>query len=508
MEYLVTAEEMKRYDAVTIRKIGIPSLVLMERAALAVMEEIAAVCQEGTALILAGTGNNGGDGLALARLLAERGFQVEVLVCGDPGRATEEWKKEASILSNYPVKFEPEGMSPGRKPLRKEYTVLVDALFGVGLSREVTGEYRERIEQFNGLCGYKVAVDIPSGIHSDTGRICGCAVKADLTVCLGIGKRGLYLYPGCEYCGAVKVKEIGIGKAAFRDSLPGMFRYTEEIEKLLPPRKGSGNKGTFGKVLLAAGSRNMAGAAVLAARGCYGSGAGMVRVATPECNRTILQAAVPEALLWTYEEEREGLPSKPDLDWADVLAAGPGLGTGECAYQLLRYMLEQSGKPLVIDADGLNLLAKHPSLMELAASQGRAGRKMVLTPHMGELSRLTGESIAEIRLHPAESVMGLAGKLHCVVAGKDARTFICQEGRPVCLNTTGNSGMATAGSGDVLAGMIAGLLAQGMEAFEAASAGVYWHGMSGDAAAAVSGEYGVTASGILEHMTCVGESMY
>lgn len=506
MEYLVTAEEMKRYDRVTIGEIGIPALVLMERAALAVMEEIAAVCRGGRVLILAGVGNNGGDGLALARLLAERGYQVEVAVCGDPGRATEEWKTQEAVLRNYPVRIMQEGMSAGRKTLGKEYTILVDALFGVGLSREVSGKYREQIEQFNGLSGYKIAVDVPSGIHSDTGEVCGCAVKADLTVCLGMAKRGLYFYPGCEYCGIVKVKEIGIGEAAFRGVLPQMYRYTERIEDLLPVRKGNGNKGTFGKVLLAAGSRNMAGAAVLAARGCYKSGAGMVKVATPECNRIVLQAAVPEALLWTYGEENEDMLQESDLertaDWADVLAVGPGLGTGEGAYRLLKLLLERSGQPIVIDADGLNLLAEYPDLKDLAASRTACGRRVVLTPHLGELSRLTGESIHEIRFHPVDSVMGLARRLHCVVAGKDARTVICQEGRQICLNTTGNSGMATAGSGDVLAGMIAGLLAQGMEPFEAAAVGVYWHGLAGDAAAAACGEYGVTAYGITEHIIC------
>lgn len=492
MEYLVTAQEMKQYDENTIRRIGIPALVLMERAALAVREEIGARRLAGisgtgqkTALILAGCGNNGADGLALARLLAEDGWEVEAVLGGSGEKASQQWRTQRSILENYPVKT-------GSKPRHQEYTILIDALFGVGLSREVLGEYAEMVGRFNDSRGYKIALDVPSGIHSDTGQELGCSVKADLTVTFGFGKRGLFLGEGRRCAGEIAVRNIGIGPVCFFGQEPGCFRYTETPLQLLPERAADGNKGTFGKVLLAAGSKNMAGAAVLAARSCYRTGAGMVKVITPECNRVILQTAVPEALLGDETDFDSGMA------WADVIAVGPGMGTDGRGEGLLRTALSRSRLPLVIDADGLNLLAASSGLQELAAGQGAQGRPVVLTPHVGELARLCGSSAARCREDLPGCAMELARKLNCVVVCKDARTFTCKPGKPICMNTVGNSGMATAGSGDVLTGIITGLLAQGMDPFEAAGVGVYLHGLAGDAAAGLKGERGMTAGDIIE----------
>ena len=501
MEYLVTAEEMKRYDAATIEKIGIPSLVLMERAALSVYEEIIAAYDEIVAaydesmavelskkqkvLIMCGCGNNGADGLALARMLSGS-FQVEVVILGNPEKATAEWKTQYEILQHFPVRT-------GRKPQGEEYDILVDAIFGVGLSREVSGDYAEMIRWFNQAEGFKIAVDVPSGIHSDTGRLMGCGVKADFTVCFAFGKRGLFFYPGCEYAGKVVIKDIGIEEIAFGEKVPGMFRFTEEIGTLLPVRENSGNKGTFGKVLLAAGTRDMAGAAVLSAKSCYRAGAGMVKVLTPECNRVILQTTVPEALLATSLPEKDSQERQRFLQWPDVLALGPGLGTDERAYQVLYTFLKESSLPMVIDADGLNLLSQHEEFMELVREQGAAGRELILTPHAGELARLCRITIDKVKESPVEIASGLAKDLHCVIVSKDAWTLICKSGEPVCMNTVGNNGMAVAGSGDVLTGIIAGLLAQGKNAWEAATVGVYLHGLAGDAAAERLGRYGMTA---------------
>lgn len=487
MEYLVTSQEMKQYDEATIERIGIPALVLMERAALSVREEInrRVTREKGTVLILAGCGNNGADGLALARLLQEEGWSVEVVCCSNVEKATAQWKTQRAILENYPVKT-------GSKPQMLEYNILIDALLGVGLSREVQGEYERLIRWFNGADGYKIALDVPSGIHSDTGRTMGCAVKADLTVTFAFAKRGLFLEDGRKCCGEVAVKDIGIGSAVFFGQEPGMFRYTESARQLLPARATDGNKGTFGKVLIVAGNKSMAGAAVLAARSCYRTGAGMVRVISPQCNRGILAGSVPEALFGDETDLEKG------LEWADVIAIGPGLGTDGRGKGLLNTVLVHSRLPLVIDADGLNLLAVSPKLQELTASVGKEGRSVILTPHVGELARLCDSSIAACRENLLECAMGLAERLNCVIVCKDARTFTCRPGRPVCMNTAGNSGMATAGSGDVLTGVVAGLLAQGMEGFDAASAGVYLHALAGDAAAARTGEHGLMAGDIAE----------
>ncbi len=491
MEYLLTAKEMQYYDRTTIDAIGIPASVLMERAALGVCEEILKFHKETgkkscSVLILCGCGNNGADGLALARLLSGH-MKVEAVTAGDPEKDTELWKMQAEILTHYPVKT-------GSKPLADEYDILVDALFGVGLSREIGGDYADLIRWFNERNGFKIAVDVPSGINSDSGKVMGCAAKCDLTVSFAFGKRGLYFYPGCQFAGKVVVKDIGIGENAFGTQMPGMFRYCNELTALLPERAADGNKGTFGKVLIAAGSKNMAGAAVLAAEACYRTGAGMVKVLTPDCNREILQRSVPEALLCT---DAGGQPDH----WPDVLAAGPGLGTDSWGYEILRSFLENSSLPLVIDADGLNLLALHRELMDLLASQCRDGRKVILTPHVGEIARLCGCTVDAVKEYPVDTAIGLAQKLNCVIVNKDARTLTCQADKPVCLNTTGNSGMAVAGSGDVLTGIIAGLLAQGAAPFSAASVGVYLHGHAGDAAAKAFGERSMTASDIISKVS-------
>lgn len=491
MRYLVSAAEMKRYDRNTIDKIGIPQCVLMERAALAAVEQVLRQCGGGEgrkrALIMAGMGNNGGDGLAAGRLLAEKGYRVEIWSVGDQKKASPQRKEQLRILGSYPVEYTD---TPGRQ----EYDVIIDALFGVGLSRNVEGEAAEAIALFNRLGGWKLALDIPSGIDSDTGAVRGCAAQADMTVTFGFCKRGIVLYPGCGYAGEVKIADIGISGRSFFGKDPEMYAFDETVEELLPKRSGSGNKGTFGKILLAAGSEYMAGAAILAARAAYRAGAGMVKVLSPEANRIILQQTVPEALLGRRENLEE------DMEWADVLAAGPGLGKSEEALCLLRTLIQESGKPLVVDADGLNLIAMHPDLRNTLAKQGEEGRKIVLTPHVGELARLMGKTTAVCAAALPEYAGELAREIHGIVAAKDARSFICGAGHPVCVNLCGNSGMATAGSGDVLAGIIAGLLAQGMEAFEAAAVGVYVHAKAGDRAARELGEHACMAGDIIERI--------
>lgn len=489
MRYLISAAEAKRYDDNTIEKIGIPACVLMERAALSAVEAIEEHLggQKGRrhVLIMAGTGNNGGDGLAAARLLAEKGYRVEIWCIGDRRNATGQWEQQMRILESYPVEW------PDH-PRRQDYDVLVDALFGVGLSREVEGIYADAIETFRKLEGWKLAMDMPSGIDADRGQVLGHAVKADMTVTFGFCKRGLALYPGCGYAGEVRIADIGIGERSFLDRKPEMYAYDEDPASLLPERGGNGNKGTFGKVLLVAGSVNMAGAAVLAARAAYRMGAGMVKVITPAKNRIVIQQAVPEALLGTEDDLAES------MEWADCLAIGPGLGRGKRALSCLERVIHEGGKPLLVDADGLNLLAAQPRLRSMLAAQGMEGRTVVLTPHVGELARLTGREIAECGRDLPSAGMELAESLRVTVAAKDARSFICEEGHGICVNLSGNSGMATAGSGDVLAGIIAALMAQGMEGFKAASVGAYVHGRAGDRVAQRVGEYACMAGDIAQ----------
>lgn len=524
MKYLVNAAEMRRADKFTTEEIGIPAMILMERAALAAQASIEKYCRrleggpepqgrfgskgrfgsEGrfgndgrpgskgrpgserrTVLVMAGTGNNGGDGLALARLLSGADFRVEVWIVGDEARASELWTRQREILEHYPVIF-------CTKPERTEYTILVDALFGIGLSRDITGVRQEAVELFNGLQGWKIALDIPSGVNSDTGRIMGrSCVTAEETVAFAYCKRGEVLYPGCLAAGKVTVADIGIPEAAFGEEMPDMYALDEEPEALLPKRCPWGNKGTFGKVLLAAGSPGMAGAAVLAAKAAYRAGAGMVRVITPVENRSVIQTAVPEALVGTREEFASY------FGWADVIAIGPGLGKDRQAGSMLAQALAESSRPLLIDGDGLNLAAESLKIRRMLAEQGSTGRSIVLTPHVGELARLLGRTVPEIQERLADYGRDLAMELQTVVAAKDARTFICKTGEPVCVNLSGSSGLATAGSGDVLAGIVSGLMAQGMDACRAACVGAYVHGCMGDKAARQHGEHGCMAGDIV-----------
>jgi NAD(P)H-hydrate epimerase len=492
-QYLVTAEEMQRYDTCTINRIGIPSMVLMERAALAALEEIERRRGPLTGqniLVLAGPGNNGADALALSRLFAGRGANVDVVCRAESTGTKKEWLAWKSILEYYPVRI-------GRNPQPKEYTILIDGLFGSGLNRDMTGDYADYIKYFNQSHGYKVALDMPSGIHTDSGKVMGTAAKCDLTVTFAFPKRGLCLPPGKAYAGEVVCKDIGIGEEAFNGQPPQMYRYVEGTENLLPTRDPEGNKGTFGKVLVVAGSRNMAGAAILAGRGAFRSGAGMVKLLSSPDNRDILQTAVPEALFGTQEDW------DTSLMWADCIAAGSGLGRSEEAVEWISKLITDSDLPLLLDGDALTLLTEHRELGDRLANAGTQGRSIILTPHMGELSRLLRVPMERLKEERVAYVRQLAGQYHCVVIGKDSVTAICGETGPVCLHTAGNSGMATAGSGDVLAGIVAGLLSQIPDPFEAAVRGVYLHGRAGDAAAQAIGEAPLMASDIIEGMTLI-----
>lgn len=505
VKYLVSASEMKQYDKNTIEKIGIPGLVLMERAALSVFQLIRDrgwLSPGGRSLILAGCGNNGGDGLALARLLCEAGMEVEVWTAGREEKATDSWKTQAEILQNYPIKWV-------NKPGADSYSIIIDALFGVGLSRPVEGEFEKALETVQCLKGWKIALDVPSGIDSDTGAVLGNAFRADVTVTFGFEKRGLYLFPGAEYAGEVVLRDVGISERAFLGHEPVMFYLDQKASELFPVRKRNGNKGTFGKALVVAGSFQMAGAAILCARAAYGSGAGMVRTLTCSDNRTIMQESVPEALLGALENEKD---LRDGLSWCDVICIGPGLGQSERAKEVLRIILEESDRPTVVDADALNLLGGDRELGLALKKQGEQGRVLVLTPHLGELKRLyegLSATMPELFDDPAETkgdfwktpwlyAKQLARLFSVVVAAKDARTYVCDKEERICLNVSGNSGMATAGSGDVLAGLLTGFLCQGMEGFAGACQGVRLHGLAGDLAASRHGEHGMMAGDIVE----------
>ncbi|MDY2698908.1 MAG: NAD(P)H-hydrate dehydratase [Lachnospiraceae bacterium] len=502
MKYIVKSREMKAYDEDTINRIGIPSVVLMERAALAVVEELVkSEYHHKRVLIVAGCGNNGGDGLAIGRLLALRGYDVTFCLVGSPEKMTDEAKRQMNIIQNL-------GFSIQSKLKNQEYDMVIDALLGIGLSRDVSGEYLEWIQQINlyrsrGACVY--SVDIPSGICADNGKVMGDAVHADFTVTFGFAKRGHLFYPGKEYTGKLVVSDIGITEKSFEIGEPSAFCYErKDLSWLIPYRRPDGNKGTFGKVLLVAGSRDMSGACVLCGNSILRSGAGMVKMISDICNREILQQTLPEAMLYSYEEKPDEKRVRDSLSWCDVVVVGPGIGTGENAYAIMKLLLENQKLPMIIDADGLNLISEHEELENLAAMREKG--KTIMTPHPGELVRLMHTSMEEYKKNREKLAGDLAEKFGCVVVAKDAVTLVVQcNQNKLYINTSGNDAMATAGSGDVLAGIIGGLTAQGMHPFEAACIGVYLHGIAGENASVKNGKYGVTSSDIIkELMTVMG----
>ena len=493
MKELLTADQMRRSDQRMIRTMQVPSLVLMERAALQCVE---AMKKEGvdltSALIVCGSGNNGGDGFAIARMLLEEGYCPDVVLVGNYDHRSEETRMQMQILENL-------GLSVGNSLPQKEYSVIIDAVFGIGLSREIQGNYADVIEKMNQMGGYKVAVDTPSGVSSDDGRVLGVAFKADLTVTFAFGKIGQILYPGCAYTGKLVIAPIGITRPEFfqEEEICRMFEKAD-VPEILPERKADSNKGSYGKVLMITGSKGMSGAAYLSARAAYLTGAGLVRIYTEESNRAILQELLPEAVLTTYSlEEENSFEKLPELlAWADVVCIGCGLGMEPHSEELLKKVLEMNTKPGVIDADGLNLLAKTGAWGIEQVRKNSSG--YVLTPHMKEMSRLTGYSVQELKDNRRELLRNYTEKVHAVCVLKDSRTLTAAPDKELWINASGNAAMAKAGSGDVLAGMITGLMAQHMEAAYAAVLGVYLHGLSGDHAREELGSYSVLAGDLLK----------
>ena len=486
MRYLPDGGQMKAADTYTIRTLGVPSMVLMERAALKTVEvmEQSGINLE-RALIACGSGNNGGDGFAIARLLHEKKMRPEILFAGQEQSLTDECRcqKEIDERLGIPVFTE----IPDR-----EYTVIIDAVFGVGLSREITGHYRSLIDQLNNMKGSKVAVDIPSGVSSRTGQILGTAFQAELTVSMACVKLGCELFPGKEMAGRTVPVPIGIDPGFFDDKKDVCFTLDREcLPSMLPERKKDSHKGTYGRLLMITGSAGMAGAAYLSAMAAYAVGAGLVRIYTSEDNRVILQQLLPEAVITCYKDYEES-DIRELLEWADTVCIGCGLGQSETSEQILLSVMKYIKAPCVADADALNLLSCHMELLRNVQAP------IILTPHMMEMSRLTGKSVAELKADRVSAAERFAAEYPAVFVLKDSRTIVAEKGRHPFVNLAGNSGMAKAGSGDVLAGVITGLLAQGMSPFESAALGVYLHACGGDEIRDCLGSYSILARDLIQ----------
>ncbi len=506
MRYAVNSEVMKLIDKYTVDTVKIPALVLMERAALEAVNVMKKrVRKEDRILVVCGPGNNGGDGVAAGRILYQQGYHVALLfICGEENFSSQ-MKVQAEIARNL-------GMTVENNNKPDEYNIIIDAIFGVGLSRPVEGVFEEIINEINRCEHIVYSVDIPSGISADTGKVMKAAVRADYTITFGFMKQGLLLYPGADYAGEITVADIGFpGKVPETAGTPA-FYYGREDLQLLPARKDYSHKGTYGRVLVIAGSRGMSGAAYLSAKAAYRTGAGLVKLLTSCVNRDILQTLLPEALFAAYDGDRdEELRDeiKAALAWASVIVIGPGLGKSKEVKELLRLVLNQAAVPLIVDADALNILAEWLDRDQILRPEDRLLKigemlpgNVILTPHLMELSRLTKLPPEAVKDNMIDTARQCSYNSKLVYAIKDARTIVCGNER-LYINSSGNNGMATGGSGDVLTGIIAALIAQGMTSYEAACLGVYIHGLSGDQASDRKGTYALMAGDIIDAIETV-----
>jgi NAD(P)H-hydrate epimerase len=507
MRVLNTAQ-MREADRRTISDIGIPALVLMENAGrqtVAAMEAMYSDLSERRIAILCGRGNNGGDGFVVARTLVQRGVDVSVFLLGSVGEVRGDARTNLEILARIGVTVVEVSDSQAWELHFSEVsdcTLIVDAIFGTGLNGPISGLIESVIADVNESGIPVVAIDLPSGLSADTPEPTGPAVDAALTVTLAAPKLSLVLPPGETLAGDIVIADIGIPSEVL-DGLEGPrvdLLTRASMRECITPRTADTHKGDYGRVLVIAGSRGKTGAAHLAAVGALRSGAGLVTVATSRCCQDVVAALGPEYMTEGIEERGdEGLePDAVDriLELArDVIAIGPGLGTAPATREFIKRVVDRATMPVVVDADGLNAFADDPDRLS-----EREGRDLIITPHPGEMARLLGMSTDEVQASRIEIARNFAAAHHCYVVLKGHRTLIATPDEKVFINPTGNPGMATGGTGDVLTGMIAAWLAQLLDAEAACKLGVYLHGMAGDLAEADEGEAAMTSVDLAGHL--------
>lgn len=493
MKYLVTGKEMKLLDDNTSKHFKVPSMVLMEQAAMNFVQELITYFEltngNQKVLVVCGNGNNGADGIAIARLLNQKGICTDVYFAVSGKTGTDNYELQKQIYEKYEYSVVSE--------IEDCYDYVIDGIFGIGLSRNVSGDFSVLIDKLNEMKATKVSIDMPSGISADDGAVLGNAFKADCTITFSFAKVGQLLWPGNEYTGELIVTSIGITEDSFLDKKPRIFAYEKEDLSRLPVRTSHSNKGTYGKLLIIAGGQDMCGAAILCAKAAYRSGTGIVKVYTYEDNKNTILNNVPEAIVNTYTKSFNEQQLVDNLKWADAVVIGPGLGTDSLAKKLVECTLKNVAVPMVMDADALNIIANKTDILL------RPHMDIIVTPHLGEMSRLTGDSVSFIQSKLLDTATEFANKYNVTCVLKDFRTITALPYSSTYINLSGNSGMATAGSGDCLAGIIGGLLAQGVVVEDASALGVYIHGLSGDAALKKTGLHGLMANDIIDGIMSV-----
>jgi NAD(P)H-hydrate epimerase len=503
---VATAELMRKLDQKAISEFGLPGMVLMENAARGVVGALWRAFPDlatSRVAILAGRGNNGGDGLAVARYLLNRGLSCRVFLLappeeikGDAGANLEILKKMGVVVREILNLREWEE----QKPLLDEADILLDGIFGTGLRGPVEGFFREIIQSVNALNKPVVAIDIPSGVDADSGQVLGACIRARMTVTFGLVKRGLLVHPGAGAAGKVVLVDISLPRAALEgEEIRDHLLEGAEFAPLLPPRNPEAHKGQFGHLLILAGSPGKTGAAALASQAALRVGTGLITLGVPESLNPILEEKVTEVMTEPLPETRErtlGLSAQQKIfelcARKTALALGPGLSLGSETARLVLQIVRKTSLPAVVDADGLSAIAGKAEPLR------KKQKNLVLTPHPGEMARLAGLSVEEVQKDRIEVARDFAGRNEVVLVLKGSRTVIAGPGGEVFINPTGNPGMASGGTGDVLTGMIGGFLAQGFPPLEAAKLGVYLHGLTGDYAAFLKGERGIAAMDLAE----------
>ncbi len=511
---VVTSEEMREIDRKTIRDYGLSGSVLMERAGLAVALKVKELFEPRKVIVLSGGGNNGGDGIVVARNLYNWGWNVKVLLFSKQDKLSPDCLAQYKIAKKIgvPIEFKTE---VNEKDLHS--AVVIDAIFGTGLSKDVTGKIADVISFLNKSKVPVISIDIPSGISSDTGQIMGTAIMADYTVTFGLPKRGHLLYPGADHAGRLFIEDIGFPENLLKSQkLKIELLEKEDMSLLIPERQKYSHKGDYGHVLIIAGSKGKTGAAFMCAKACLRAGAGLVTIGVPGSLMDVFQSRVTEEMTLSLPDRGDGTlsseASEKILEFlsnrADVLAIGPGISDTDNIKKLASTIVLNATVPMVIDADAINALSGTRNIFK------KTKAPIILTPHPGEMARIlegskglaSGESprrqgfkgSREIEQDRINTAIKFSKATGAYLVLKGVPTIVAEPEGSVFINPTGNPGMASAGVGDVLTGMIAAFLGQGLDPLETSILGVYMHGLAGDIAAGKKGEHSLIASDIID----------
>ncbi len=508
--YLVTAEEMRAFDAAAIDEYGIPGVVLMENAGRTTFHilktRLGGDVRDLRVSVVSGPGNNGGDGYVIARYLINHGAEVQTFLLSPRQKVAGDALVNLQVLERMSSHvYEVEDEESFKQAVRRwrQSDLIVDAILGTGLNSEVRSPYREAILEINRVDGMRLAVDLPSGLDANTGRILGCAVQADLTATYGFKKLGMAIYPGVECCGKVEVVDISIPLHAIEKNPPRAWLYDkpDAVEFWRLRSDAQAHKGIFGHLLVVGGSPGKTGAPALAARAASRMGAGLVTVGIPASLNPIVETKLTEEMTEPLPESVLGYLGDAAIDRVLALSEGkrcivigPGLSTAEGISEMIEKVLATYQRRVVIDADGLNVLARNLDVLR----QTKA--RVVLTPHPGEMARLTGKTVREVQQDRIGAARTLATDYGIWVILKGAQTLTASPDGRIIVNTTGTPWMASGGQGDVLSGVLGGLLVQGIPPEEALPFGVYLHGLAADNIVKRMGPEPITATDVIDEL--------